>query len=219
MRNEAVALPTTLAALQPFRQRGVELIAVDGESSDASVTIAKPRVDQVLRATPGRAVQMNRGAQAAHGEILWFLHADTIPPANADSLIYQALEDNKRHWGRFDVRLSGTHPFLRIVETLMNERSRWTGIATGDQGIFVRRCAFEQVGGYPPIALMEDIALSDRLKHLSAPVCLRDRLVTSSRRWERKGIVRTILLMWFLRFAYFLGASPVWLQRLYRESR
>ncbi len=164
---------------------------------------------------PGRAAQMNRGAAIAHGEILLFLHVDTRLPPNADRLITAALDGAGHRWGRFDVRLSGHHPLLRIVEGLMNLRSRLSGISTGDQAIFVRRADFESVGGFPDIALMEDIALSRRLKRLARPCCLRQRLVTSSRRWEANGIVRTIALMWWLRLAYFLGADPARLRKRY----
>jgi rSAM/selenodomain-associated transferase 2 len=158
---------------------------------------------------------MNAGAQVALGDVLWFLHSDSVPPPDADRLIATALQESARVWGRFDVRLSGDQPLLRLVAMMMNARSRLTGIATGDQGIFVKRAAFERVGGYPAIPLMEDIALSRALKKISRPVCLRQRLLASSRRWERDGIVRTILLMWRLRLAYFLGADPARLARIY----
>ncbi|MEI2783937.1 MAG: TIGR04283 family arsenosugar biosynthesis glycosyltransferase [Candidatus Competibacter sp.] len=161
---------------------------------------------------------MNAGARQANGDILWFLHADSLPPPDALSLIRAALAGRERGWGRFDVRLSGRRPSLRMVEFSMNLRSRLTGIATGDQGIFVRRDLFERIGGYPPIALMEDIALSRTLKRYGRPVCLRQRVLTSSRRWERDGIARTVLLMWRLRLAYFLGADPDRLARIYYRS-
>ena len=213
--NEEAQIAVHLKTLQAWRGPDCELIIVDGGSADQTVALAKPLVDQVIVAPKGRAAQMNAGAAVTQSEILWFLHADSLPPAEAITLIQAALTDPNRHWGRFDVRLSGAHPALRMVETLMNLRSRLTGIATGDQGIFVRRERFEQVGGYPPIALMEDIALSRLLQRRSPPVCLRPRLTTSSRRWERDGVFRTILLMWRLRLAYFLGANPDQLARIY----
>jgi rSAM/selenodomain-associated transferase 2 len=216
--NEAAILPACLQALQPLRRQACELIVVDGGSTDATVTIARPLADDVLETPTGRAVQMNAGAQAAHGAILWFLHGDSLPPPDAAALIRAALARSSRHWGRFDVRLSGNRPLLRVVETLMNGRSCLTGIATGDQGIFARRHAFAQVGGYPAIPLMEDIALSRALKRLSRPVCLRQRLLTSSRRWEQQGIWNTIFLMWRLRLAYFLGTDPARLARIYYGS-
>ncbi|HYQ92012.1 MAG TPA: TIGR04283 family arsenosugar biosynthesis glycosyltransferase, partial [Candidatus Competibacteraceae bacterium] len=190
--NEAAALPVCLQALQSLRRQDCELLVVDGGSTDASVTIARTLADRVLSTPAGRAVQMNAGAQVAHGDILWFLHGDSLPPPDAAASIRVALVESNRCWGRFDVRLSGNRPLLRIVETLMNRRSRLTGIATGDQGIFVRRWAFAQVGGYPAIPLMEDIALSRALKRLSRPVCLCQHLLTSSRRWEQQGIWKTI---------------------------
>ena len=213
--NEEAQITAHLTPLQAWRGPDCELIIVDGGSADQTVALAKPLVDQVIVAPKGRAAQMNAGAAVTQSEILWFLHADSLPPAEAITLIQTALADPNRHWGRFDVRLSGAHPALRMVEILMNLRSRLTGIATGDQGIFVRRERFEQVGGYPPIALMEDIALSRLLQRRSPPVCLRPRLTTSRRRWERAGVFRTILLMWRLRLAYFLGANPDQLARIY----
>jgi len=216
--NEEAHISAGLEALQPLRGQNCELIVVDGGSQDRTVSFAAPLVDQVIVSPTGRAAQMNAGAQQASGAIFWFLHADSLPPPAAADLIRTALSDPRRHWGRFDVRLSGRQSGLRMVETLMNVRSRLTGIATGDQGIFVRREPFRQIGGYPPIALMEDIALSQSLKRLSRPVCLRPPLITSSRRWERDGVARTILLMWRLRLAYFLGVNPVRLARIYYHS-
>jgi rSAM/selenodomain-associated transferase 2 len=158
---------------------------------------------------------MNAGARLARGFVLLFLHADTILPDGADRLIAEALADQAYAWGRFDVRIAGRHPMLAVVAVLMNLRSRLTGIATGDQAMFVRREAFEQVGGFPDIPLMEDISLSRSLKHLSRPACLAAKAVTSGRRWERNGLFRTVLLMWRLRLAYFLGADPAKLARRY----
>lgn len=216
--NEAAVIRATLTALQPLRTAGHELIVVDGGSTDGTAALAGPLADRVVTAPRGRARQMNAGARKARGEVLWFLHADTLPPAGAERLILAGLEANGRVWGRFDVRLSGRHPLLRVVERLMNWRSRLTGIATGDQGVFVSHAAFLMVGGFPEIPLMEDIALSRRLKRLGPPLCLKARVVTSSRRWETHGIVSTILLMWRLRLAYALGADPAHLARRYRSG-
>ena len=213
--NEQTSISGGLSRLQPLRQQDCELIIVDGGSRDQTMALAGPLADRVIASPKGRAAQMNAGAALAQSPLLWFLHADCLPPPDAAGIIRAALNDPARHWGRFDVRLSGCHPLLRMVETLMNLRSRLTGIATGDQGIFVRRELFERVGGYPALALMEDIALSRLLKRHGWPVCLRQRLQTSSRRWERDGILRTILLMWRLRLAYFLGVDPNHLARLY----
>jgi rSAM/selenodomain-associated transferase 2 len=161
---------------------------------------------------------MNAGANAARGDVLWFLHADTLVSPAALAALPGALAQSGGDWGRFDVQLTGSHPLLRLVEWSMNLRSRWTAIATGDQGIFVRRGLFEQVGGFADIPLMEDIALSRRLKRHSPPLRLRARLYTSSRRWERNGIVRTIVLMWRLRFAYWRGVPPQRLAERYRQG-
>ena len=213
--NEAPAIRGALSSLQPLRQAGHEVIVVDGGSADGTPDIAAALADSVLRAQPGRARQMNAGAHRARGDILLFLHGDTLLPRQADRLVMEGLRRSGRQWGRFDVRLAGRRPLLRLVETLMNLRSRLSGIATGDQAMFVRREAFTAVGGFPDIALMEDIALSRRLKSLSRPLCLRARVVTSSRRWEQHGVLRTIVLMWRLRLAYFLGADPAALARRY----
>ncbi len=216
--NDARALETLLLSLQSWRSPRCELIVVDGGSTDHSLEIATPLADHALTASKGRAAQMNAGAAIAHGEILWFLHADSDVPPNALNLIETALRTTQ--WGRFDVTLSGRPRLLRLVEKLMNWRSRWTGIATGDQGIFVTRAAFASLGGYPTIPLMEDIALSSLLlKHFGKPACIATKLVTSSRRWEQNGIVKTIVLMWGLRFAYWCGVSPITLAALYYPER
>lgn len=178
--NETQRIIATLMPLQGLRAQGHEIIVVDGGSVDSTVVQATPLCDRVLSSTPGRARQMNTGAQLATGAVVWFLHADTLTsPVSTDALL-TALTQAGNDWGRFDVRLSGAHPLLRVVESLMNLRSRWTGIATGDQGMFVRRTLFDQLGGFPDIPLMEDVALSRLLKRQAAPVCLRERLVTSS---------------------------------------
>jgi rSAM/selenodomain-associated transferase 2 len=211
--NEAAGIEAALAALAPLRARGAELIVVDGGSGDATLSPAGSLADRVLTAPRGRASQMNAGAAAAHGDVLLFLHADTRLPENADRLVLNALAGSKRLWGRFDVRFDVRG--LRLVAAMMNARSRLTGIATGDQGIFVTRAAFAQVGGFPAIALMEDVALSKRLKRISRPVNLRAHVTTSGRRWRGNGTLRTILLMWRLRLSYFLGADPARLARQY----
>lgn len=212
--NEAGAIDQLLRPLQRWRRLGHEVIVVDGGSADDTVACSRSLADRVLSAPRGRARQMNAGAAVAQGDVLLFLHADTQLPDDAATRIIQAL--GRPVWGRFDVRLSGRPPLLRLVETLMNWRSRLTGIATGDQAVFVERRLFHAAGGYPDQALMEDIALSKALKRYSRPACLRTRVVTSSRRWERFGIWRTILLMWRLRLAYFLGADPAQLAKRYR---
>lgn len=206
--DEAESIAETLQALQPLRKRATEVIVVDGGSGDDTVARAQPWADRVLAAPRGRAMQMNAGAACARGEILLFLHADCILPDAADGLIINGLMRSRRNWGRFGVRIASRHPLLRAVETLMNARSRFTGIATGDQGIFITRSLFEAAGRFPEIALMEDVALSRRLKRFGAPLCLPHRITASGRRWERHGVLRTIMLMWGLRLAYWLGADP-----------
>jgi rSAM/selenodomain-associated transferase 2/rSAM/selenodomain-associated transferase 1 len=205
--DEGATLATRLQALAPLRARGAELLVVDGGSTDGTLAIARAHADRVLQAPRGRAAQLNAGACAARGGVLLFLHADTQLPPETDRLIAAALAAG-HHWGRFDVRIEGRHPLLPVVAALMNLRSRWSGIATGDQAVFVRRRAFESLGGFAPLPLMEDIDLSERLKRLGPPACLRERVTTSGRRWDRHGFWRTVGLMWWLRAAWALGADP-----------
>ena len=213
--NEAGCIQTTLESLQPLRRRGHEIILVDGGSSDATCALAQPLVDQLLQSAPGRAVQMRTGATAARGHILWFLHADSHVPPHADSMILDALDRAQAHWGRFDITFADTHPLLKCVAWSMNQRSRLTGIATGDQGIFVRRPLYDRVGGLPPIPLMEDIGFSRSLKRYSRPCRITQTLSTSPRRWHAHGILRTIVTMWGLRLGYFAGISPERLAKYY----
>lgn len=216
--NEAAGLAATLQALVPLRAAGAEIIVVDGGSSDDTVSLAGPHADQVLNAPRGRALQMNAGAAAARGEVLLFLHADTRLPAQADVLIARAIAAGCQ-WGRFDVRIAGKSAWLPMVATMMNWRSRLSGIATGDQALFVTCQAFLDCGGFPAIALMEDIALSRRLLSSGRPACLTARVTTSGRRWEERGVWRTIFLMWRLRLRYFFGADPQQLVQDYGHAR
>ena len=190
------------------------MIVVDGGSVDGTAALAAPLCDRVLQSERGRAVQMNAGAAAASGDALVFLHADTRLPPCADALILAALQSCA--WGRFDVQIEGRQRALKLVACAMNLRSRLTGIATGDQAIFVRRDAF---AGFPPIPLMEDVAFSQRMKRNMRPACLRERVSTSGRRWESRGVARTILLMWRLRLLYALGVAPERLARRYADAR
>ena len=207
----------SLEALAPLRKRGAEIIVVDGGSGDDTMVLAMPHADHVTASPRGRAVQMNAGAAAARAEVLLFLHADTHLPAGADRLVLDGLEQSRRAWGRFDVTIEGDHPLLPVVAEFMNARSRLTGIATGDQAMFVTRDAFAKVGGFPEIALMEDITLARNLKRISSPLSLRARVTTSGRRWQTRGVLRTIVLMWRLRLAYFFRADPQDLARRYES--
>jgi rSAM/selenodomain-associated transferase 2 len=217
--NEAAGIERTLDALRPLLERGAQLLLVDGGSTDGTPELVRSRTApgvQIIASGRGRALQMNAGASAARGEHLLFLHADTLLPQDADRLIDGALA--QRAWGRFDVQITGSHPMLRVVAAMMNLRSRLTGIATGDQALFVRRDVFQRIGGFPQQPLMEDIALSRRLKRVGTPACLHSRVITSGRRWEQHGVWRTIALMWRLRLAYFLGAAPERLHARYERK-
>lgn len=233
--NEAPAIAATLAALQPLRREGAEVIVVDGGSNDGTLRACAGLADQTMLGPRGRARQMNHGAARASGSLLLFLHADTQLPEAAPAAIFAALDvrDGGAHkgrserkgggaqrggrdWGRFDVEIAGRSRWLRVISACMNRRSRWSGIATGDQAMFVRRSLFLDVGGFPDQPLMEDIELSRRLRRCGPPACLRERVVTSGRRWEANGVWRTILLMWRLRLLYWLGVDAHKLAKAYR---
>ncbi|MEO8059948.1 MAG: TIGR04283 family arsenosugar biosynthesis glycosyltransferase [Burkholderiales bacterium] len=213
--NEVMAIAATLDALAPLRAEGHELVVVDGGSTDGTLALCGSRADRVVKAPRGRARQMNAGAAAAQGAVLLFLHADTqVPPASA-RLVMAAMASGAV-WGRFDVRIDGGSAMFPVIASLMNWRSRLSGIATGDQAIFVRRDAFERVGGFPDQPLMEDIELSRRLRAVARPACLRARVLTSGRRWESRGVWPTIVLMWRLRWRYWRGVPAEELARAYR---
>lgn len=214
MLNEASELPDLLGHLLPLTRCGVEVILVDGGSRDRSVVMTRTAGFCVLDCAPGRARQMNTGARASAGDVLLFLHADTRLPEGAVIAIAEAIRT--RQWGRFDVQIDGKPWALRIVAALMNWRSRTSGIATGDQGIFMTRSAFDAVDGFPEQPLMEDIEMCRALKRLGRPASLALRVVTSGRRWEKRGVWRTITLMWWLRWRYWLGTPVEKIARAYR---
>lgn len=213
--NEAPGLPDMARHWRELAEQGAEVLVVDGGSADGTAELARAAGFAVLEARRGRATQMNHGARRARGSTLVFLHADTRLPVGALELVSTGL--SARHcWGRFNVRIEGRPALLPVVASLMNLRSRITGIATGDQALFMTRQAFEAVGGYPDQPLMEDIELSARLKRLTPPLCLAAKATTSGRRWENQGVVRTIVCMWGLRLAYWLGVPAGTLARAYR---
>ena len=213
--DEATDIDAALAALAPLRAEGHQLIVVDGGSRDGTLSQCTGRADVVLQAPRGRASQMNIGAARAQGDVLLFLHVDTRLPIDAAAVIEQSIEAGAA-WGRFDVTITGRSLMFPLIAALMNQRSRWSGIATGDQAIFVRRELFERIGGYADLPLMEDIELCKRLRACSAPACLRQRVLTSGRRWEQRGVWRTVLLMWRLRWRYWRGEPAEALARAYR---
>ena len=213
--DEAAEIDAALAALAPLRAAGQQLIVIDGGSRDDTLARCAGRTDELLQAPHGRAAQMNAGAARAQGEVLLFLHADTRLPGDAAVAIEQAVLAGAQ-WGRFDVTISGRSLMFPLIAALMNLRSRWSGIATGDQAIFVRRELFERIGGYADLPLMEDIDLCKRLRACAAPACLRQRVSTSGRRWEERGVWRTMILMWRLRWRDWRGEPAEALARAYR---
>lgn len=214
--NEEKDIGSSLRKLQWVRQLGHEIIVVDGGSHDKSATLSEPLASRVVSSPPGRALQMNVGAKSATGDVFLFLHVDTLLPNDAVTALEQCMSDGQSGWGRFDVRLSGRHVLFRIIERMMNWRSRLTGIATGDQAIFISRDLFERLDGYADIPLMEDIEISRRLKLYRKPIFFQQQVITSSRRWEQSGIFKTVWLMWRLRLAFWLGMDPAELAKRYR---
>lgn len=215
--NEA---PSIVQTLMRVRQEGdCELIVVDGGSGDSTVELARAHADRVITAPRGRARQMNAGAREASGEVLLFLHADTKLPPQFSQLLTHVFSDRYVVGGRFDVRLDAAGWPFRMIETLMNCRSRWTRISTGDQAIFVRSQVFHEIGGYPDLALMEDLEFSRKLKRVGKIACLHERVVTSARRWQQDGVFRTIVRMWVLRFCHFWGVPAERLREFYADTR
>ncbi len=217
--NEEAEIRACLQRLQGLRAQGFEVIVVDGGSVDSTARLTENLCDHFILSCRSRAQQMNAGAKLAKGDFIFFLHVDSQLPDNFSELIVTMtttfLQQNKFCWGRFDVKLSGKHWAFRMIETMMNGRSRLTGIATGDQVIFMSQALYKAANGFPEIALMEDIAMSRRLKAVCAPLCLRQKVMTSSRRWEQNGIINTVIKMWLLRLSYFLGTDPTKLAKQY----
>lgn len=213
--NEATSIGRILEQLR-VQPGNPEVIVVDGGSMDDTLMLAQSAADKVLSAPRGRAMQMNVGATIASHDVLLFLHADTLLPDDATLMVTQGLTSGRYRWGRFDVHIDGRPKLLQLVAMMMNWRSRLTGIATGDQAIFITKREFVSVGGFPEQPVMEDIEISSRLKRRSVPLCLRARVSTSGRRWEAGGVWRTIFLMWTLRLRYWLGAQPEQLAKAYR---
>lgn len=215
MLNEASGLPRLLGQLLPLQAAGHQVLLVDGGSDDGSPQLARQAGLTVIESPRGRARQMNAGAALANNEVLLFLHADTALPADSGRLVTSALQNSQQVWGRFDVKIDGRPWMLRVVAFMINLRSRLSGIATGDQAMFVRRDVFQQLAGFADLPLMEDVELSRRLRQISRPLCLRQRVTTSGRRWETRGVWKTIFLMWRLRYAYWRGVPASELAKAY----
>jgi rSAM/selenodomain-associated transferase 2 len=217
--DEAAQIQQRLEPLQDLRQCGHEVIVVDGGSVDGSLPLAQSLADRILTVARGRARQMNAGARVASNEWLLFLHLDTELPESAAQIMANDIAASGREWGWFDVQLANPGWPYRVIAWHMNRRARLTRVCTGDQALFVRRCCFEALGGFPDLPLMEDVALSKRLRRRSAPLVLSAPVTTSARRWEQHGVLRTVLLMWRLRLLYWLGVSPERLVNHYYPRR
>jgi rSAM/selenodomain-associated transferase 2 len=215
--NEEKSIAAILAALMALRPH--EAIVVDGGSRDKTAQMGERAGAQVIISECGRARQMNRGVREANGDVLLFLHADTRLPVTAWADIGNALSDRRYVGGRFDIDLEGDHPMLKIIAAMISYRSRLTKVSTGDQALFVRREIFREMGGFPDIDLMEDIAFCRALKRIGRIACLRSKVISSARRWEMNGVWRTVSKMWILKLLYFVGVSPGTLKRFYADSR
>ncbi|KZZ73709.1 hypothetical protein A3766_05500 [Oleiphilus sp. HI0132] len=222
--NEAENIERLLRKLNTLTSKRCEVLLVDGGSTDGSGEIISSLISELdmdahlIRSKCGRSAQQNAGAELAQGRLLLFLHADTVLPSKAINMLHGAIS-SEPVWGRFDIQLDNSAATFKVISWFINIRSRLTGIATGDQAIFVSACLFRKVGGFPDQPLMEDIELSKRLKRSAPPLCLKDQAITSARKWEKEGAVKTVLLMWRLRAAYFLGAKPEQLHRQYYKTR
>lgn len=210
--NEVETIDILLDSLKPLMSK-YEIIIVDGGSLDGTREKVSNYSVKLINSKKGRAKQMNVGAELANGNVLLFLHADTFLPNDISELL--SLKDSEKAWGRFDLKLSSERSIFRLIETMINLRSRLTGIATGDQAIFVGKKLFKEVNGYQDIPLMEDVALSKDLRKIAKPMCLKSKVITSSRRWEKFGVLKMVFLMWILRFLYFIGFHPETLSRYY----
>ncbi len=213
--NEASNIVCLLKKLQYLRKVNHEVILVDAGSTDATVELAQEWVDCIESSEKGRAFQQNAGAKKATGNFLLFLHADTFLPENFLNEILFLEQSRQFCWGHFDIHLSGNHPGLRLIEFMINLRSRLTGIATGDQAIFVKREVFDQMDGFADLYLMEDIDLSTRLNKISKPYCSKLKVTSSSRRWEKNGLIKTVVLMWWYRLQFFFGVDSKVLEKKY----
>ncbi|ARQ00887.1 TIGR04283 family arsenosugar biosynthesis glycosyltransferase [Pseudorhodoplanes sinuspersici] len=217
--NEARTITNALTALKPFRQRGVEVIVVDGGSDDDTAQLAQPLADRVIRGPRGRAAQMNEGAKAASGFIFLFLPSEITLPADADTQVMYGRARDTSVWGRFDMRLTGQHALLPIAARILNWRSRMSGIASSEQAIFIQRETFFRLGGFPDMPVMDDVEMSKRLKAISPPICVASRVTVPARRFDREGFWTTLRMMWLMRFRYRMGMKPAEILKRYGPDR
>ncbi len=217
--NQSRTMIDTMSALKPFRQRGAEIIVVDGGSDDDTAVLAHPFADRVVKGPRGRAAQMNEGAKVASGFIFLFLPTDTTLPADADTQVMIGRARDTSVWGRFDMRLTGRHPLLPIVARLLNRRSRSSGIASCEQAIFVQRETFFRIGGFTDIPVMEDVEISKRLRAISPPICVTSRVTVPAKRFDRDGLWTTLRTMWIMRLRYRMGMKPEEILKRYVEPK
>ena len=216
--NEAALLAGRLDALAQLPADAIVL--VDGGSADGSQSLLDAAGLPWLSAPRGRASQMNAGAAHIDMDILLFLHIDTRIDSSHIEDVRRAMASADCVGGRFDLRLEGRQRrALAVVAMAINLRSRISRISTGDQAIFVRRSTFTAMGGFADVPLMEDVEFCRRQKGYGRIACLRHKVTASGRRWERHGLWRTVVLMWWLRLRFCLGTDPAVLARLYRDAR
>jgi rSAM/selenodomain-associated transferase 2 len=208
VHNQARSIGAILHALKSFRDRGAEIIVVDGGSNDDTAMLARPLADQVIRSPRGLGLQMNEGAKVANGFIFLFLRPETKLPPDADTQVMYGRSRDTSVWGRFDLRLAGRHMMLPLAARYLNWRSRMSGIASGEQAIFVQREAFFRIGGFRHMPVMEDVDLCQRLKAISPPICVASRVTAPGERFDRDGMWKTLRAMWAMRMRYRMGAKP-----------
>ncbi|GBE95604.1 TIGR04283 family arsenosugar biosynthesis glycosyltransferase [Nostoc cycadae] len=215
--NEAKNIPGAIASTQS--STNIEVIVVDGGSSDDTIAIAQSLGAKVISSSPGRAVQMNAGAVVASGEVLLFLHADTRLPVGFDAMIRTALQQPGIVAGAFNLQIDHPGLGLRLVELGVKWRSHLMQMPYGDQAIFLTQQVFQQINGFPELPIMEDFELIRRLKSTGSIVIINTPVMTSARRWVKKGIIQTTLLNQIIIIAYLFGVSPVRIHSWYRREK
>ncbi len=215
--NEATLIAPFLGHLRE-RAPGAEIIVVDGGSSDGTVSIAEGLADRVLITKPGRALQMNAGANIARGDILWFLHVDAEVPLSCLEEIADALTDPRVVGGFFRIRLPRSGWVYRLTDVFAHYAGLILRMRCGDHGLFCRRPIFEKIGGFPEVPLMEDVEFHRKLRQEGCLICIPRRITVSPRRYEQIGAVRLSLAFGFIALLYAMGVPLSILERIYRGT-